>query len=380
MPHLRVALYMNLGGSHQQGIARGIFEYAKQNPDWRLYGAFWTLDEVRNFHEWKGNGIIAELHDPDQAELLIKTGLPIVDLAETIDSPRLHKVINNNIMTGRMVGEHLAGNGYRHFAYCGMKDTRWSERRLEGFAAGIDLAPACIATLIRPEKWWNGQARPRDLQRFLRALAKPCAIMAANDVVGVKLTHACGVLGIKVPDEAAVVGVDDEYLLCHLSTPPLSSVPFNRVLVGMKAAELLDNLMNKRPVPDGPIIVPPGALTLRASSDIVTSDDPDIRRAREFIRDHAITLAGVDAVAKHMNMGRRNLERRFRRIVGRSILEEINRAKINHACRLLLQTDKHITKIAIASGFPTLNRFYALFRQYAGATPKEFRASRRIGD
>ncbi len=268
MQQHRVALYFNLVGAHQQGIARGIIEFAKQHPAWRLHGAFWTLDEVRNIREWKGSGIITELHDPEQAELLIATGLPIVDIAQTIDSPKLHKVINNNYMTGTIIGRHVFDNGFSNFAFCGINDTRWSERRLEGFTKGTGVDPSHIATLIRPEKWWNEQARPGQLRRYLASLPKPTAIMAANDVIGVKLTHACNMLGIDVPRQAAVVGVDDEYLLCHLSTPPLSSVPFDRVLLGMKAAELLDDLMNKRPVPDGPVIIPPGDISIRSSSDI----------------------------------------------------------------------------------------------------------------
>ena len=376
----RVALYFNLVGTHQQGIARGIIEFAKQHPDWRLHGAFWTLDEVRSIRDWRGSGIIAELHDPEQAKLLIDTGLPIVDIAQTIDSPRLHKVINNNPMTGRMVGRHFLDNGFTNFAFCGIKDTRWSASRFDGFAEGTGVDPSRIATLVRPEKWWNEQAHPGQLRRYLESLPRPAAIMAANDVVGVKLTHACAMLGIDVPQQVAVVGVDDEYLLCHLSSPPLSSVPFNRVLLGMKAAELLDELMNKRPVSEGAVIIPPGSISVRASSDIITADDPDIRRVREFIRDQAITLNGVNAVVAFSNMGRRNLERRFRQTVGRSILEEINRAKVNHACRLLLQTDKYITNIAVACGLPNLNRFYELFRQHTGTTPKEFRSSRRMAD
>ncbi len=220
------------------------------------------------------------------------------------------------------------------------------------------------------------------LAGWLRSLPRPVGLMACNDDRGRQVLQACAAAGLRVPEEVAVVGVDDDALLCELSDPPLSSVALDLEGAGYRAAELLEGLMAGRVRGRRVVTVDPVRVVSRRSSDVLVMDDSVVARALRFIRDHANRPMGIDAVVERAGVSRRTLERRFAAAVGRSLFEEMDARRMDRARRLLMETDLPVTRVAETAGFSRLKPMLRAFRRAEGTTPAGYRqrARRTQGD
>lgn len=371
----RVALYFNMVKVHHQGVVNGVIKYARGCGDWNLFGTYWPMYEIGDFRTWNGDGIIAAVETAEDVKMLTSSGMPVVDTSGAILDDRLSLITNDNQEIGRIGGEHLLDAGLERFAFCGASKSMWSMNRLAGFEKATRSGRVGdVVVFGKPIHWWHSPEFSRELADFLAGLERPCGVMSANDIIGMNVVGACRMAGLRIPEDIAIVSVDNEELLCELSTPPLSSIAFNRYEVGLKAAERLDLLMRGRPaVLPEPLLVPPIALTERASSAIVAVSDPLVSQALGFIKKNAVNNLGAGEVADRLHTSRRNLERRFRDRLGRTVLEEIHRNRIAHAKRLLREKDVSVKRVAALSGFKTMDRFAAIFTRYAGMSPTAFR-------
>lgn len=380
-PRRRVALLMDIHTAYDHGVARGILRYAREAGNWRLFGQGWTLAQVRDPKTWNGDGIITRVHDPSEVPALLAPGVPIVDVCRTTPHPRIHSAANDDEATGRLAGEHFLAAGHRRFAYCGAPEGTWSQRRGCGFAEAIGIPEARMTTFQRPRSWWHKSGpAPTTLKQWVRRLERPIAILAGDDAIGVKLTLACADLGIRVPDEIAIVGVDNEEVLCELATPALSSIPCDTERMGYEAARLLDDLMKQgakaAPKESRHIAVPPLPMVVRGSSDSFATKDEAVLAALRLIHqsDQAIHVPQVVAVS---GLSRRSLELRFRKELDRTILDEIRRTRLDRACRLLTTTDLPVAKIALRLGFSSPQRFHAVFGAQFGMPASDYRTRHR---
>jgi LacI family transcriptional regulator len=380
-PRRRIALLMDIRTAYDHGVARGILRYAREVGNWRLFGQGWTLAQVRDPKTWNGDGIITRVHDPDEVPALLAPGVPVVDVCRTTPHPRIHSAANDDEATGRLAGEHFLAAGHRRFAYCGAPEGTWSTRRMQGFAQAIGVSAARLLSFQRPRSWWHkpGPA-PSALKQWVRSLERPIAILAGDDAIGVKLTLACADLGLRVPDEVAMVGVDNEEVLCELASPALSSIPCDTERMGYEAARLLDDLIKhgaktaKRE--SRHVAVPPLPVVVRGTSDRFATNDEAVLAALHLIHqsDHAIHVPQVVAVS---GLSRRALEMRFRKELDRTILDEIRRTRLERACRLLLSTDLPVAKIAAMLGFSSPQRFHSVFKAKFGMPVGNFRERNR---
>ncbi len=217
------------------------------------------------------------------------------------------------------------------------------------------------------------------LAEWLRKLAKPVGVMACNDDRGRKVLQACAIAGVQVPEELAVVGVDNDELVCELSDPPLSSVALDLERTGYRAAAVLDGLMAGRFKQYCELPVEPLWIVARRATDVVAQEDRQIAAALAFIRDNAQQPISVADVVRQTDLSRRTLERRFLGAVGRTVLSEITRCRLERARRFLLETDLRVDGVARASGFGNLKPMTRAFRDQEGCSPTEFRR-RQIGD
>jgi LacI family transcriptional regulator len=197
--------------------------------------------------------------------------------------------------------------------------------------------------------------------------------MATNDLLGQQLLEACQRLSINVPEEVAVVGADNDEPICRIAYPPLSSVIINDHQRGYEAAALLDRMMRGEHPPKDPIYVQPAGVVARASTDILAIDDAAVLRALRYLRERATEEIGVDDVVKAVPVSRSVLERRFRKVVGRTINNEIVRLRINKAIELLTQTELEIKVIAHKAGFGSQSYMNAVFQSKVGKTPGSYR-------
>lgn len=383
----QVALVLKTSTQYGRGLLRGIIRYSRLHGFWSLHVAPGHLKQILPMAgAWRVDGLIVRSIPPATERILRSSGVPFVacDLSES--SSQKEKDSCGDIRTpgesiARMAATHLADRGLRQFAFCGFSQCKWSasrEKAFVGFLKGrgfsCSLHHVDSAGWLQRTHWIETVEHEQPLMTcWLRALPKPVGVMACNDVCGVEVLQACTTAGLRVPDDVAVVGVDNDEMMCPLSTPPLSSVALDLEKAGYEAARILDCLMCHRRSRDHIVYVEPTHVAARRSSDFIAQEDPVLATALQMIRDHAQFGIGVPEVVETVGVPRRTLERRFARAVGRSILGEIARNRIENAKRLLLETDLPCRNVGTVAGFGSLKSFTRAFRLAVRCTPGRFR-------
>ena len=278
-----------------------------------------------------------------------------------------------------MAAGHLLQRGYHHYAFVGVARRVWSQRRETSFCQSIKAAGFPVQ-VYKP----SGAGRDRVWEReqpvladWLRRLPKPVGVMACNDDRGREVLEACRAAGIRVPEEIAVIGVDNDDLLCELADPPLSSVVLNAEGVGYRAAALLDQMMRGRSRKPQRLIAEPLFVVTRHSTDMVAIDDAEAAAALRFIHDHAMEPIQVSDVVRHVQISRRNIEIRFQNSVGRTLHAELQRVRLERAKRFLAETNIPIPQVAESVGYRTPSYFIQVFRAAHGMTPAKYRRQLR---
>lgn len=380
-PLRHVALIVESAVAPRRMMLSGVARYVQEHEPWSIYLKPFGVEQSLPawLEKWEGDGIIAAVRDPAGVLTSRKRGIPIVDVVGAYRHEHVPLVHTNDHSVGRLGAEHLTERGFVHLAFCEYEDAFWSSDRRDGFqqaASQKHLTPAVYRMPLPgpgtggPESWEQQQRR---LTAWLSDLPKPVGIMATNDLMGQQLLEACQRLRIKVPEEVAVVGADNDEPICRIASPALSSVIINDHQRGYEAAALLDRMMAGDKPPRTPVYVEPIGVATRASTDIMAIDDQDVVKALRFVRDHATERVNVDDVVRQVPLSRSVLERRFRKVVGRSINSEIVRLRINRAIELLTETSLELKVVAQRAGFGTQSYMNAVFQAKVGKTPGSFR-------
>ena len=383
----KVALLVETARGYGREVLHGIVRYARLHGPWAFYvtpGDF--AQSLPPMEEWGGTGIIARVETPQVAKAILATRLPVValDLSETqlaTGSPwsRMCQLTSDSEGAVRLAVKHLLEKGLRHFGFVGIAGKIWSDRRQQAFVrqiaeAGYD-ALAYASARRRRLPWGHEQAA---ISRWLAALPKPVGVLACNDDRGREVLAACRQAKLRVPEEVAVIGVDNDELLCDLSDPPLSSVALGAERAGYEAAALLDDLMAGRVKRARRLVAAALGVVARRSTDVLVHEDPEVAAALRFIHDRAGQPLRVYDVVSNLGDARRSLEIRFRQALGRSIHAEIQRTRLERARQLLLETDLPLPKVARACGFRSPSYLAAVFHRHLGVTPVRYRAHNRI--
>ncbi len=388
-PAPEVALLLETSTEYGRGLLRGILRYSRLHGPWSLYVAPGHLDQTLPDPElWKGSGLIARIRSPHMERMIRATRLPVVVSSLSESHPldpggKFGEIRTDSEAIARMAAIHLMEAGIRSFAFCGFMACHWSSVRerafvecaaSQGYPCSVHRIP--VANWMQLPLWMQSWQKEQPITaRWLQSLPKPAGLMACNDVCGLEVLQACTSAGIRVPEEVAVVGVDNDEVMCGLSHIPLSSVALDLEKAGYEAASLLDALMAGRSGGQGVVWVEPTHVAVRRSSDVIAQEDPVVARALHFIREHAKEPISVDIISDELHVSRRTLERRFPHAVGRSILSEIMRCHLQRAKLLLLETDMPSYKVAVESGFGSLKSFNRNFTRLEGTTPQKFRQS-----
>jgi LacI family transcriptional regulator len=390
---LKVALLIETSRGYGRALLRGIVRYSRLHGPWGFYVTPGDFEQVLpRMQSWGGTGIIARIETPEVARAILDSGLPTIalDLSEAqlrADNPlsRVSEVASDSRGAGRLAAEHLLERGFRQYGYVGVAERIWSTRRQESFCASIRHAGFQTRTYDPPrcmrDRVWEREEPI--LARWLHSLPVPIGLMACNDDRGREVLEACRTAGLRVPEDVAVVAVDNDELLCELADPPLSSVALNAEAGGYRVAALLDRMMQARRRGRGRLrrprrlVVESTHVVTRRSTDIVALDDPEVAAALHFLHDHAAEPIGVGDLVRHLLISRRGLEIRFRRVVGRTIHEELQRVRLERARRLLLETDLAISSVAEASGFASPSYLAQVFKHSFDVTPARFRRQSR---
>lgn len=381
----RVALLFQRDLAFCRGVLSGAEEWlADSGAGWHLRHAPSTVEVMDSLREWKPDGVLGHVYDPELAAALQEWGGPFVNTTLTLPDLVVPVVDADQVAVGEMAAEYLLGLGFRQFGFYGNPWATFSLQREEGFRHGLKRAgfeaSTCYADYLpmRPARasWVAADA---ELSAWLQSLPKPAAVFCCHDVPARDVAEACTTLGLRVPEEIAILGVDNDRFECEITRPTLSSIALPMREIGRQAAGLLAQSMASNETTASPtvIAIPPVHVVARRSTDLRAVRDPSVRRALAFLQDHFTESVGVGETAQAAGLSRRQLERRFRDALGRTILSEIHRLRVDAAMKLLAETELKIEAVATRSGFSSARQMAEVFRRTLGKPPSACRRDAR---
>jgi LacI family transcriptional regulator len=382
----RVALLIETSREYGRGLLRGVTQYLAEHGPWSLSIEPSALDSPVPgwFKHWQGDGILARIDSPQLAKAIAQCNVPVIDLRNSIPGLGFPVVGTDSLAVAKLVHQHFRERMITNLACCGfIKGERpgtepRQQLRDDFYAVAGPASYMYPPNDFRPRKPLAEADHIRMLSEWLMALPKPVGILAVSDLRGLQILDACRRCGIAVPDEVAVVGADNDELMCNLCTPPLSSVALDLERVGYSAAQLLEQMMaGKAPMKSHMHLLPPLGLVTRQSSDTMAVTDREVAAAAQWIRQHALSPITVRDVIRRSNLSRRSLEQRFLKLAGRTLNEEIVRAKLTHVQRLLIESKLSLTSIAEKVGVSSGSYLGVMFQRQFGVTCTEFRRRHR---
>lgn len=387
MKRRRVLINVETSRSYGRNIIEGISRYLSENDHWTVHIEDRGLQEKRNWIErWQGDGIISRTSSYEAAGIIVEKKVPVVELLGD-GFGLVSEVPSDERIAAQMAVDHFLDCQLTHFAFFSYGNAWWSNLRhkffvqiLDGMGIDPHVFPGFQDGLPRIYPQWD-TSYDELLPRWLVDLPKPIGIWAVNDFAATRVLDACHETGIHVPEEIALLGTTNDTLLCNLLTPPLSSIDTNSYQAGYTAARLLDLKMSgSSEIPETPILIPPGGVVHRQSTDMTAVSDTDIAEALQYIRNHACSGLTVREVARHTELSLSTLERRFHKILKRSPEKEIMRIRIRRAKNLLAESDLPLKTVSEITGFATVEYFIQVFRRETGQTPKQYRRNLRPQD
>jgi LacI family transcriptional regulator len=382
---MRIGIALDMSCEYARAALRGIVSFARPNHPW----TFHFLDSrAEKFVEDRDlrhlSGVIGQLYASEMTDLLRTLQIPAINITNKRSNNAVPRVGADDLSIGRLAARYFIDRGYTHFAYMGVSTMNFSQERESGFFAEIRNqggAYSSFSTWLR-ERNMQESDRFEGVTRWIASLPRPLGLFCGCDSFAWAALEACREAGVAVPESVSVLGVDNDPMVCLLSTPQLSSVAVPAERIGFEAARLLEAEMSapslSASVP-GPLLLPAKEIVTRASSDCLAIGDGGVAAAVKFIRDNAAGRIGVDDVAKAAGVARRSLERKFRGVLGRSPLEEIRRTRLELVRELLVNTDLPMPAIAARCGFESAVRLTTVFREVVGQTPTSFRRQYRVG-
>jgi LacI family transcriptional regulator len=377
-----VALLVETSNAYARGLMDGVVAYQREHELWSIY----VGEQVRGarppawLRNWKGDGIIARIETEAIASVVRKMRVPTVDVSAARKVRDIPWVETDDRELARLAARHLIDRGFTSLAFCGEPHFNWSKWREQHFVLSAQESK-CQSYVFEgkaaSDKDYSWTRERRRLAQWVEELPKPVGVMACYDFKGQQLLDICRELDIAVPEQVAVIGVDNDARLCRLCTPPLSSVIPDTHRTGYEAAQILDRLMQGEQVGTEGMLIPPLGIAERQSSDVYAIDDPDVAAALRYIREHACQGISVADVLQAVPLSRRMLEHRFLKLVRRTPHAEIIRIRMERAGRLLRETDLSLAEIAGRAGFADANYLSVAFKKQMRVSPRAYRAEMR---
>lgn len=380
----RVAIIHPVSAPWVARIFDGIHRYSMEHGGWHIffipqasYGAERSEMNLRSMKGWQGDGIIMATNEPTEMRFARRWGIPMVNLAGGLEA--LHgipRVMVDNYKAGQLVAEHLLERNLTNLAYFGWEKLWYSLERYRGFSDRAKESGVNCMAYLRP---WDDVANMNWSQRlkapvqWLASLPLPCGIFATQDFRAQLLMEACREAGLRVPEDIAMVGMDNNETICEHAIPKLTSISRSSEHVGYEAAAYLDRMMNGEEGSTREILIPPGDVIVRESSDMMYCSDPLVRQAIEYMRKQLRENLNIENIADELGVSKRKLERSFSTAVNCPPRQYLIKLRILHAQALIkLTPDMTIDALARECGFQTSPAFYTAFRRITGTSPGKF--------
>jgi LacI family transcriptional regulator len=361
---------------------RGITRYSKDHGPWTFckmpayYRETIGIDGILRWaKEWEADGIIGQFYNDEEVKKFTHAGIPVIaqDFKERFTD--IPNITGAYYETGKLAAEYFLKKGFKNFAFYGFNNIVWSRERAQGFEERIQEAGYSVHNYqLKDSKaadlWYY---KPSAVSEWLKSLPKPIALMTCDDNQGHHITEAARHAGIRIPDEVAVLGVDNDEMICDLSDPALSSIELDTEKGGYEAARLMEKMIKDKVLSSPDVIVKPTQVVTRHSTDVFASKDKYVVNALKYIHGNLDKNLKVDQVLREVPLSRRSLEKRFMLTTGYPVYEYIYNQRIEKFTQKLLETDMTIFEIALDLGLSDSKNIARQFKQIKGVTPMEYR-------
>ena len=378
----KVALLVESSRSYGRELLKGVALFARTRTNWSMLHQEMSIDDMPP--DWLESsdvsGVIARVdtHSVDRLRVL---NVPVVDVRCRHRFPKMPRVDTDDQAVAGLAFDHLRERGFEQFAFCGYASTHYSTARLKffheltqsgGFSLSVYESPSAATTGTTATEQ-SGISDSTGMIDWLRTLTPPTGLFVCNDIRGQQVLNVCRLAGVDVPDSVGVVSVDDDDAICPLCDPPLTSVRPDAQGVGHRAAEILQGMINGAAADSRLELVPPTGVTSRLSTQVLATHDRSVAEASRFIREHACEGIKVADVVKRFSISRRQLERRFRTELSRTIHQEITAVQIARVKQLLAETSLSLEHLAPLAGYDYKELLSTVFKRETGETPGEYR-------
>jgi len=370
---------------HDRDMMVGVLKYIRDFGGWEA-----ATRNSNPFLPWEGiaemrtdpwelvrqldvDGVVAGISGLEQYGQLLSKGIPVVSVYGRFDLSNIAYVISNNIEIGRQVAKYLVSKGLKHFS-CILRSGRVHyQQRYEGFNEEIHKQGYHCEKIELDEDLHDIDAIQM-ISHKLQTLQKPAGCFATYDSIAVAVAHACKIAKIDIPDQVSIIGVSNHTILCDSTNPPISSIRQRSEDIGYEAARLLDLIVKGEKRPNERVLIPPGTIVERRSSNFLAINDPIVVKVVRYIREHANERISIEQVMDIVPVSRRTLDKKFMNELGRTPAYELRLARVRLAQERLIASDEPITAIALDMGFNSVSGFNRAFKEYVGMTPTEYRS------
>jgi LacI family transcriptional regulator len=380
---IKIILLTDFGEEYGTSLLEGVTRYSQKYGPWvfcRMPGYYREtkgMDGIVKWaKDWKANGILGQFYNDSNVEKLWNEGISVVAQDFKERHPNIPNITGDYFKTGRMGAEYFLRKGFENFAFYGFKNIVWSRERSQGFEKRVNEDGYSVHYFEHKRQFKSRELwyyKPSALSKWLKALPKPIALMACDDNQGMHITEACRLTNIRIPEEVAVLGVDNDEMLCNLSDPPLSSVSLDTIKGGYEAARLMHTMIKSKNKEFYDIVVEPTQIITRNSTDIYAAKDAYVGMGLKFIHNNIEKNLKVTDVLEEVPLSRRSLEKRFLQVTGYPVYEYIFNLRIEKFTQKLLETDLSVFEIAVDLGLNDSKNIARQFRQIKGCTPSEYR-------
>ena len=383
---IRVLIISDFTESFAHKLLAGLVDYSRQKEQWIIrrmppeYKAQIGIPGViRVAKEWDVNAVIGQFEPTDDIGLFAENGIVAIAQDYKKKFTAIPNITADYLGTGRMAARFFLERGFRNFGFFGMNDVCWSDERCEGFRREVEAAGfGDTFYSYRMQEidmvWYYQRNR---LREWLRMIPKPIAIMACDDNQGANLIEACHGIGIKIPSEVSVMGVDNDESLCSLGSTTLTSIQIDIEEGGRQTAALVERLVADPKAPVEDVVLRPVKIVGRMSTAAFATADQQILKALLFIHKNALKKISVSDVMAEAALSRRLLERRFKSVTGKTLYEYITDQKLKYFADQLVETDEQVINIALSMGENDTKSISRRFKQLYGCTPMEWREKQR---
>ncbi len=383
MKKLRILLLLDSNTGYDRDLLTGIARYVRTKDSWIIFRESPEYRKIKgeeyyatHINKIKPDGIIATENHLTKDVLNSKIPLVISPFSKIYNGSS--NILVNDDAVGTMGAAYFVNKGFKNFAFCGYEGVFWSEARAKSFKVQLKRNGFNVSSFWYPKSntkvSWTSTLN--NIAKWLTDLPKPLALMTSNDDICIEIVEAAKLVNLKIPDELAILSVDNDKLICEMSTPPISSIELNSEEVGYKSAELLEQIILRNSKPSN-IIGKPLFVVERQSTNIVALTDSDVVAAMRFINEFASSKnIYINEIVNVNASSRRTLEKKFQLYLKYSILDEIKRVRINQMMYLLLNTTLSVSEISIRMDFSSSENASRFFKDMKGVTPIQFRNSK----